>query len=180
MVYKKVCIICQKEFPSHQPSAKFCPDCHNRERAKYAQYKYLWKNNNRCNDCGKLISDKAKRCHSCGAIYLNKHHRGTNSPNWKGGKCYDSDGYIRVLNRSHPRAEKSGYVYQHILAWEEFNKMPLPENYIIHHLNGRKDDNRIRNLQALPRKGHHSALVQQALQKRIRELEAQLAQHKLC
>jgi len=81
-------------------------------------------------------------------------------------------GYIGILKPNHPRANTKGYVLEHILIWEEAHGKPLPEGWVIHHLNGIKDDNRPRNLIALPSKKHY--LILQAKAKRIQELEAML------
>ncbi len=91
--------------------------------------------------------------------------------NFKGYRI-SRNGYIEVLNRDHPRANKNGYVLEHILIWEQVHNRRLPKSYIIHHLNGIRDDNRPRNLKAMPRGEHHGYLVDQALKRRIRELEA--------
>ena len=90
----------------------------------------------------------------------------------KGGRYKHDSGYILIKFPSHPRAYKSGYVFEHILVWEETHGKPLPKRWIIHHLNGIKDDNQIVNLVALPNKKHY--LILQAKAKRIQELEAML------
>jgi len=88
----------------------------------------------------------------------------------------------------HPRrvgsARRAGqkptyYVAEHILNWEKANNMYLPKGHTVHHLNGIRDDNRAHNLVALPTPRHSSGLVNKALQKRIRELEAVINQQKL-
>lgn len=95
----------------------------------------------------------------------------------KGGRL-EQDGYILIRHREHHRANSSGYVWEHIVAWEEANRRPLPDGWIIHHINGRKKDNHPQNLMAMPRKSHHYALLLQACRKRIRELEAELNGYK--
>jgi hypothetical protein len=92
--------------------------------------------------------------------------------NWKGGVNRQKGGYILILSPNHPRANRDGYVREHILVWEQVNRKSLPDGWIIHHLNGVKHDNRPRNLVALPNKKHY--LVLEAKAKRIQELEAML------
>jgi hypothetical protein len=94
--------------------------------------------------------------------------RGANNSRWKGGRS-PLQGYMRLLNHAHPRADSHGYVLEHILVWEKIHKRYLPKGWVVHHLNGIKDDNRPENLIALPTRKHRQVL--QAKAKRIRELE---------
>jgi len=90
----------------------------------------------------------------------------------KGGRHQSKrDGYVSISNPEHPKADKQGYVLEHILVWEKANNKPLPKGWIVHHLNGIKSDNRPENLLGMPRKDHNSQLQLNALQKRIRDLE---------
>lgn len=65
--------------------------------------------------------------------------------NWKGGKK-NHDGYTQILCREHPRADKTGYVLEHIYVWEKETGAAVPNGFCIHHINGDKSDNRIENL----------------------------------
>ena len=94
--------------------------------------------------------------------------------NWKGGRVKSKGGYIKVLAPDHPRARKDGYVLEHILVWEEYHQKQLPEDWIIHHLNRKRDDNRPENLFAMPRRCHRMNLLLEATQKRVRALETQI------
>jgi len=136
-----------------------------------------------CIDCGLerwVPLDKgqahSKRCRVCGgrlaASYL-KPRPGKENPAWKGGRIIDA-GYIRIHKPGHPRANQGGYVLEHILVWEKTHHRPLPARWVIHHLNGIKRDNRPVNLLGLLREKHHTELVDQALKRRIRELEKQV------
>ena len=62
--------------------------------------------------------------------------------------------YRQILMPSHRRADSSGYVMEHIAVWERETGLEIPENCVIHHLNGVKDDNRIENLSLMERGAH--------------------------
>ncbi len=73
-------------------------------------------------------------------------------------------GYIGIYMPKHHRVNKDGYVLEHILVWEKAYNIHLPDGWIIHHLNGIKNDNRLENLEALPRRKHNSNRMFQELQ----------------
>lgn len=141
---------------------------------------FIWA---KCLDCDKerwviCLNSKPRnqRCKSCGgklaSLFLIRRY-GTENPAWKGGRVKLGD-YIGIRQPNHLSSNRKGYVLEHILIWERIHNKPLPKGWVIHHLNGIKDDNRPRNLLALPRKGHHTELVNQALKLRIRELEQEV------
>ena len=91
---------------------------------------------------------------------------------WNGGRV-KHDGYILVYYPYHPLIKSGKYILEHRLVW--FTAHPnTPSTYIIHHLNGVRDDNRLENLVALPRKNHSTWTLLKTYQKRIRELESKL------
>ena len=63
-----------------------------------------------------------------------------------GEKWTDKDGYIHTRINSYA-------VLEHRHIWEQ-NYGKIPEDFMIHHKNGNRGDNRIENLEALSRKGH--------------------------
>ena len=151
------------------------------------EYHRQWrqKHSHPCKDCGKIVGYTATRCFACAMKWkwamgqmMSPNRGGSKQWKWKGGRAIATRGYILILNRSHPRANKAGYVLEHILIWEQTHGKPLPKGWIIHHLNGITSDNRPVNLVALPNKKHYLLLESKA--KRIQELEALLNnQHQL-
>lgn len=71
-------------------------------------------------------------------------------PKAKAGDRYRDQGYIKVHDG------KGGKKREHRMIWEQHHG-PVPEDWVVHHINGIRDDNRIENLQAMP-SGTHSAL----------------------
>ena len=98
--------------------------------------------------------------------------KGSKNPSWKGGNYINPDGYKSIRLRNHSRTRSNGYVFEHIIIWEKAHKKPLPKDYIIHHLNGIKIDNRPENLIAMKR-GAHIDLIK-PFRKRIRILEEEI------
>lgn len=80
--------------------------------------------------------------------FLNRSNarKGEKCCNWKGGVMISSKGYRMIYKPEHHRADKRGYVLEHILVFEEQTGVNIPDNCSIHHLNGDKADNRISNL----------------------------------
>ena len=70
---------------------------------------------------------------------------GAKHPRWKGGRA-ESGGYRFVRKPEHPRANPNGYVREHILVVENILGRFLPENAVVHHVNGNGLDNRPSNL----------------------------------
>lgn len=107
------------------------------------------------------------------AAKMGRARTGPKHPWWKGGRKYRKNGYNELLRPNHPRANY-GYVPEHIIVWEEYHQKTLPSNWVIHHLNGVKNDNRIENLKAMPKGKHSSWLIIKELQSHIKKLEAHI------
>ena len=73
-------------------------------------------------------------------------------PKWKGGKRKTSQGYM-VL-RDYNNRTKDGYIGEHRIVAEGHLGHKLKEE-VIHHINGKKDDNRIENLYLFKNNGKH-------------------------
>ena len=123
-----------------------------------------------CSNCGKERwvrylhkAPEFQRCLACSHIGMKN--------NWQGGRTY-FDGYIMIHAPSHYRANSRRYVFEHILVWERVHNRQLPKGWVIHHLNGIRDDNRPENLKAM-KNGEHTHLAE-PFKKRIRALEMKI------
>ena len=93
---------------------------------------------------------------------------GRHSPNYKGGRLTKRSGYVYAWAPGYP-GTNGGYALEHRLVWEHYHKKQLPKGYVVHHLNGIKNDNRPENLAAL-KAGEHTNQTE-PYKKRIRQLE---------
>lgn len=73
-----------------------------------------------------------------------------------GAKKKRADGYITIRFVDHPRSTKAGYVLEHILVMEAVLGRWLREDECVHHINGKRDDNRKENLVVMTKKEHMS------------------------
>lgn len=81
-------------------------------------------------------------------------------------KCYElskrkkhhlSDGYVRLLQPQHPHCMARGYVLEHRIIMEKHIGRYLNPTEAVHHINGKRDDNRINNLMLFPTRGAHTS-----------------------
>jgi hypothetical protein len=118
--------------------------------------KYIWA---ACEDCGKerwvilVVSTgepQRKKCNHCAR--------------WKGGRSQRKDGYVVIwLSKDgffYPMVEKrrteaGGYVKEHRLVMAKHLGRCLHPWELVHHKNGRKDDNRLENLELVLRASHN-------------------------
>ena len=81
---------------------------------------------------------------------------GPKNPNWKGGRTIASNGYVLVKAIGHHLAHCTGYVYEHRhVAERKYGREIGPEEHI-HHINGRKTDNRPENIEVLSAAEHRA------------------------
>lgn len=65
------------------------------------------------------------------------------------GKKRTKGGYLKIRVPRHPRADRRGWVLEHIFIAEKKIGRPLKGNEQVHHINGTKDDNRLENLEVM-------------------------------
>jgi len=94
--------------------------------------------------------DKSKNAH----LNRSKAHMGNKGQNWKGGKSKRENGYVLIWKPKHPQA-KNGYVLEHRLVMEKKIGRYLKSKEVVHHINEKKDDNRIENLRLFENNGKH-------------------------
>lgn len=160
------CQGCGAEFLAQRADAKWCAVCRVAEY-KHAQDRSEERRRHACPDCGGQISRTSIRCRPCSTKIGSQKRSRENSVHWKGGRSRSSRGYVYLLVA--PEARKGHrYRAEHIVVWEKANGKSLPKGWVIHHLNTVKDDNRIENLLAVPRREHNH------VERRIKELEQQI------
>lgn len=74
-------------------------------------------------------------------------HASHMSPRYKGGRIYNSHGYIELRLPTHPMADPKGYVLEHHLVMSKHLGRSLTREESVHHRNGKRDDNRPENLE---------------------------------
>ena len=100
-----------------------------------------------------LISGRRLHC-GCKRAELFKPRSGAANPSYKGGKCYDNDGYVQVLKPVRQPYE-TRYTKEHVLVMSQAMGRKLATHETVHHRNGIRDDNRLENLE-LWNKNHPS------------------------
>lgn len=149
-------------------------ETHTEERREYGRQYYAthlekmravkrrsqYRTNKMCPDCGTQISDRATYCRRCSKIgkrnpAFGKMY-GSDNPRWSGGRTICEGGYIRILKPDHPYANGRGYVLEHRLVVENAIGRYLGPEESVHHINGKKDDNRLENLELID---HHKRRI---------------------
>jgi hypothetical protein len=57
------------------------------------------------------------------------------SPGWKGGKYVECAGYVRIMIPTHHRADRDGYVLEHIVVYEDHHRCCILPCGAVHHIN---------------------------------------------
>ena len=169
MLRELKCQRCGGGFSARRPEARWCSTCRPIVIKSNAQ-RSEERHRHPCADCGVLISRNNQRCRPCGGKRGGASRTGEHNYAWKGGRLLGKDGYIYILAvPGNPKGRR--YRLEHVLVWEQANDKKLPKGWVIHHLNHVKDDNRLENLEAMPRSQHNH----EHGERRIRELEAEVA-----
>ena len=108
-----------------------------KKRKTYIRIKPLNKYHKNCLSCGKSFEtyrQKAKYCnHKCYGLHIKK-------------PFILKSGYKKILLPTHPRADRKGYVFEHILILESNLNRSLYKDEVTHHLDNNKLNNNPINL----------------------------------
>lgn len=83
-------------------------------------------------------------------------------------------GYILIYQPDHPRANKGGYVPEHIVVMEQKMGRPVKRGEVVHHRDGDKHNNSSENLMLFPSSGKHVRFHALERKNRIRQLLTQI------
>lgn len=78
---------------------------------------------------------------------------GKNNPRWKGGWYIHK--YKYIYSPEHPLRNLKGYVREHLYVLYKYLGERINKSNIIHHINGKKIDNRVNNLMVMKDHGAH-------------------------
>ena len=108
-------------------------------------------------DCGKelqVLGNNLRRGNSksCGCADLQrKRQKAQLCHNWSGGRWINKDGYVMVYitdaDKKYIRSSSRTYELEHVLVMSRHMNRMLTKEETVHHINGKRDDNRIENLE---------------------------------
>ena len=113
---------------------------------------------------GKIISEAQRKLiserNSC-------HYNGLNG---YGHTKKHNRGYVMAYVPDHPKAHRDGYLQLHTVVMERHIGRYLTEDEVVHHINHKRDDNRIENLMLMDKHEHRSMHMKERFAKRRNDL----------
>lgn len=126
--------------------------------------------------CSKMCLYEAKRTIMCGEGNHQYGLKGSANASWKGGTKINQYGYRLIQQIGHPFATgRSNYVLEHRLVAEKYlltaensveigGRMYLSPDYVVHHKNGNRLDNRVEHLEVMTRSEHQAMHARKQLE----------------
>lgn len=159
----KVTIVCRhckhafEVFPCYAKKVYCSSECYKASGTR--KIKRATEPNRNCAVCLKPFRVPASRQDAkfCSSECYHASTRGAPTHNKGTGKGYiiTDRGYKKIKKPDHPRADKNGYVREHIVVMEEHLGRLLNPGETIHHKNKIRDDNRLENLQLFSSHSEH-------------------------
>ena len=127
-----------------------------------------------CSNCGAEMlanisnykdSKNSFCCNECRSDYIRLNSKGNKVLKKRPG----GDHHVLIKDWDHPRADRHGYVYEHLLVAEETLGRKVLKGEVVHHINCVKEDNRPENLFVCKSSQEHF-LIHGSLNKCVAEL----------
>lgn len=135
-----------------------CDNCHRQDEIPYSAYLKRKRAETLCRGCAAKLTGMAKKGKFVPSNKGKPGARGAESPSWRGGRRLDAHGYVMVHNGGPKTAcGWSNYIKEHVFVMETSLGRKLDRHDVIHHINGRKTDNRLENLWLTNYGGHKDA-----------------------
>lgn len=154
------CPRCSKQFES-KPRKIYCSSiCQKKAKAKRSgarrhHKKYFTVECALCHKIKQNVDRNQKYCsRECASLSKKKYLSIPDCLENASRKLDKNIGYVRVYCPSHPKANTWGYVYEHRLVAEGMIGRYLAKNEHVHHINGKRWDNRPENLEVLNASDH--------------------------
>lgn len=145
-----ICDYCEKQFyrgyfEANKNKHHFCNDkCYR-----------TWINNGNHHRKGKRLNKK--HVENLKLAWKNRDGTGNKNPSWKGGRIKNYAGYIKVYEPVLAKDRyKEPYIPEHRLVMEKYLGRKLRKEEVVHHINGKKDDNRVENLMLFKNQKEHT------------------------
>jgi len=148
--------------PASEKRIKYrCDDCGNESDRSWANHQKAikkWGKKTYCRKCASRRTGKERRGREAWNKGLSG-PRGAASPSWRGGSYIDAHGYRMVYRRegAKPAIGWESYAKEHVLVMEESIGRSLEKGEAVHHLDGERLNNILRNLFLTDHQGHRVA-----------------------
>lgn len=132
-----------------------CPICNKKFHLKPYRLKKYNKHY-----CSKECHRKAKEEYMKGEKNHQYGLKGEKNSSWKSNKKINSYGYIKIRCLEHPFKDCDGFVFEHRLIAEKYllnkensieinGKLYLKSEYVVHHIDENKQNNKVENLKVM-------------------------------